>query len=204
MNQVSTRNDFNKNERIVKSIWTFLIFAFLFGGVLPTFGVIGINHLKCANLIPSQYQERFYVVAGFSLTTTGILITCSALTYQKSPWSSRIMLYFGAVISALALHYFVHATGGSTQSLFSFHYMFIPAVVAITFDGRVGLVISTLASCGSCYFNLFPANDPIISNTTELSTIVNSNEYKLAFFCIFTFQLFVAVLIDVWVGRKKN
>lgn|GEM_PF-5904965 len=191
-----------------QKIWVFFLYGFLGGGVIPIASISILDMAKCFNFIPLNYEIIFYASAFLSIILVSILIIISYDCYEKNEKLAKALCYIAAIISICALHVFVLSTGGSMQSIFTFHYLYVPAVVAITFTGRRGLILAAFACLISFYLNLFcvkigPISFPYFISTEEWKEIIlKSLEYRIVFFAVFLFQLGLAVTTDIVIERK--
>jgi len=101
------------------------------------------------------------------------------------------ILYFCGFITIVLIALIVYWTGGINHSLMSFYFFFIPAAIAIVFNGRKGLLITGIC-CMVSIVILFG-----FCNSTEI-------HYDPIHRCVFSvYQLFLILLVE-WRKHKPN
>lgn len=112
----------------------FFALGIIWGGAVPVTLVAG-GDLLCRSLIkdncqfiPDQTQIPFLCITGLFLLMSFVGF---GIQHEKLwPEAKQGIVLILAIISWLALNGFVFTTGGALASVFSFHYLYIPAVVA--------------------------------------------------------------------------
>jgi hypothetical protein len=174
----------------------FFWYGFIIGGVVPP-ALVFIADLNFVHLIPQSHKTFFLndLLISFLLSTP--LFRFGFKLYAKKDKIANGCLRCSALVSLFALHFLVLCTGGSSQSYLSYHYLYIPAVVAISFRGNTEFTFASALCFLSFLLNLFCIDQigalalPCSQNNPEWITIMSGAPYRFAHLGVFTIQLSV-------------
>lgn len=168
----------------------FLIFGIVLGALIPLLGIGFAEHYQYIDVVSNNLF--WLCTACFCFVVFSFIFTLAAILF-----SQKWCLYVGGIISIFLISFIVHQTGGITNSLMSFYFIFIPSVVAVSFDineGESGIGIwGTSSLCFLCVLALF-----FIDKYDHIPTVADDTNhilYKNYKFCCFTLIIFQILLV---------
>jgi hypothetical protein len=194
-------------QGILVRLDNFFTYGFIIGGLVhPSWVAIYDLCSENPGLVPLNYKRPFLVTLISSALVCIILFRFGYSSFNRSESTAVLCLRSCAFFCIIALHVLVLSTGGSTQSFFAYHYLYIPAVVAISFRGSKEFVCASFLCFLSFTTNLFCFTNPWIPLdslcfrlTPEWTRILAGPAYGLAHLMVFTIQLLMLGVL-----RRKN
>lgn len=119
-------------------IWIFFLYGYCLGVFGPTMVLAILELLQYVNLVPST-TEKVFLITCFVTILLPVLIILSYRWYATRKLFAKVLLYAAVLLSAGTIHFFVRATGGPTESFYTFHYLYIPVLATIAFPVRAGI-----------------------------------------------------------------
>jgi hypothetical protein len=167
------------------------IYGLLWGGIIPMIVVSLLGYFGLYNSIPDALKHHLW--PAFILVVISMIICFFVGKHcEAHPKRSTIALYLAAICSLFGLSFFVFASGGPINSLFSFSFFYIPLVVAIVFKGPRAPIIMALLSI-YCYKYLLWDIPYNINNTVK----VDNPLYTLGHFIMTVYQLSLTIYIEM-------
>ena len=147
-------------------------------------------------IMPIRELVIFGVFAVFLLLVTLMLPFFALQKYSKGKESEEKigdrMLYFCGVITIILIAFIVNYTGGIKHSLMSFYFFFIPAAIAIAFNGKTGLWITGVCCMASIVILFW------LSDSTKI-------QYETVHCGVFSaYQLFLIMGIELRKNHKLS
>lgn len=178
-----------------KPIWLFVWWGYLVGGLVPVLCVFTLDKLGI-EIVPSNYQLVFDLTAlSFCCLGSGLLFPAAFFARHKRTGLASSLLLVAAIVSVCSLHLLVLATGGPRDSVFGFHYLYLPAVVALSLRTRRTIIMTSLACLASFSLNTFLPEPLAFRASSQWSRISGEVSYDLVFCGAFVLQLLVATIL---------
>lgn len=171
----------------------FLVYGVIVGGTIPVFIFVVLNHILSGQGVPlvaPAFKDKFLLIA---VCFTGISTGMWGLR-REFPASSPYALNVVAIVSLIGLHLLVYCTGGSLNSVFTFHYLYIPAVVGLVYGGGKIFVTTLFAYWLSCILNVLPRSPAL---TAFAGSVSGEFWYLFAYCIIFTIQVVMVYVMTV-------
>lgn len=146
-------------------------------------------------------QGRYILVVIFTCIIT--LLTGSAyIFYDRYPKKENridIFLYIIGALEMLAVGYLVYLTGGAQDSIFTFYFLFVPSIVAISFKAKWGLVTVCVTS-----FIAILINEIFVKPTNVYEVYAKTEHYKYQYIITIAIQLFMIFLLEISTRNGKK
>lgn len=187
----------------------FQVHGFLVGGLGPVFIFIVLNALGYQDSSLNLNAFGAIVILFGTCLVLAFIVLAGKLANKKSKWLDFAYL-LQAILSFVLLHYLVVNTGGSKSSVFAFSYLYVPAVVAYTYNSGRNLYGASAILGYSYIKNLFghehegrflrPITDLFENISCRQGDGYSDNVLHLVVFAI---QLFMVMYL-AFKGRSKS
>ena len=180
----------SKKTRLSRVVWGFI--AIGGGGIVPAFLFFIVDYNSNGVLLEPNMKILF--TKGLVILLISFFLTMSAALI-KTEKGQDALLWASGLGSLFSLNLFVLATGGPTQSVFAFHYLYIPVVVALHFSR--GQFVWAALLCWITYgANLWYVRRPSqLELWAYAAKVCGYDSYLLLFGGIFTLQMFMTIAI---------
>ena len=152
--------------------------GFAVGGCIPIGLALFYSEVEGYTINPEA--EKVFIVSSFLYLIVGIICflfihSSDGVTEKSRRWISVVM-YIQAAISLVIVHVLVSVLGGVKESVFSFSYLYIPAVVGFIYGGAGCTLLVTSTMCGLLFIQsaIYP------SGVAELLGLIWRREFDFA------------------------